>query len=36
MSSTQMLLVAGYRDVEIATSEFRALAGRVEAGSLSS
>lgn len=36
MSSTQMLLVAGYPDVELATAEFRALAGQVEAGSLSS
>ncbi|WP_107771479.1 arylsulfatase [Nocardioides sediminis] len=36
MASTQMLLVAGYPDVEIATAEFQSLAGQVEAGSLSS
>lgn len=31
MSSTQMLIVAGYADVEVAAAEFRALAGQVEA-----
>ena len=36
MSSTQMLIVAGYPDVEVATAEFRSLAGEVEAGRVSS
>lgn len=36
MSSTQMLIVAGYPDVEVATAEFRALADRVGAKELSS
>lgn len=36
MASTQMLIVAGYPDVEVATAEFRGLAGQVEAGRLSS
>ncbi|HEU4514121.1 MAG TPA: arylsulfatase [Nocardioidaceae bacterium] len=36
MSSTQMLIVAGYADVEVATAEFRALAGQVEAKRLTS
>ncbi|HEU5035547.1 MAG TPA: arylsulfatase [Nocardioides sp.] len=36
MSSTQMLIVAGYPDVEVATAEFRALAGQVGARKLSS
>jgi arylsulfatase A-like enzyme/uncharacterized membrane protein len=36
MSRTQMLLVAGYHDVEIAEAEFRALSRTVEAKELSS
>ncbi|MGZ4782874.1 MAG: hypothetical protein ACXVYL_13365, partial [Oryzihumus sp.] len=36
MSSTQMLLVAGYADVEVATAEFRALADQVAAKKLTS
>ena len=36
MASTQMLIVAGYPDVEVATAEFRSLAGEVEAGRVSS
>ena len=34
MSNTQMLLVAGYPDVEVAVAEFRALAERVAAKEL--
>lgn len=36
MSNTQMLLVAAYRDVEVAESEFRALADKVRTKELSS
>jgi arylsulfatase A-like enzyme/uncharacterized membrane protein len=36
MSDTQMLLVAGYADVDVAEREFRALAGRVTAKELHS
>jgi arylsulfatase len=36
MSNTQMLLVAGYPDVEVAEAEFRALADKVGAKKLSS
>ena len=31
MSDTQMLIVAGYPDVDVAESEFRALADKVSA-----
>lgn len=36
MSDTQMLIVAGYPDVDLAEAEFRALAAKVEARELSS
>ena len=36
MSNTQMLIVAGYPDVDLAETEFRALAAMVEAKELSS
>ncbi|MGB8385685.1 MAG: DUF1269 domain-containing protein, partial [Dermatophilaceae bacterium] len=36
MSDTQMLIVAGYPDVEVAEAEFRSLASKVEAKELSS
>ena len=36
MSDTQMLIVAGYPDVDVAEAEFRALAAKVEAKELSS
>ncbi|WP_394248470.1 arylsulfatase [Arthrobacter pityocampae] len=36
MSDTQMLIVAGYADVDVAETEFRALAARVEAKELRS
>ncbi|MGZ4629866.1 hypothetical protein, partial [Oryzihumus sp.] len=36
MSSTQMLLVAGYADVEVATAEFRGLVGQIGAKRLTS
>lgn len=36
MSDTQMLIVAGYPDVDVAEAEFRAIAAKVEANELSS
>jgi arylsulfatase A-like enzyme/uncharacterized membrane protein len=36
MSDTQMLIVAGYPDVDVAEAEFRALAAKVQAKELSS